>query len=252
MATLDREIDRLYELPLDEFTAGRNALARKLKSGGDEDAAEQVAALAKPSLPVWAINQLARQEKAKLRTLLDTGARLRKAQARALSGGGSDALRTAQAEEREAIRDLVERAEAILEKAGRPPSRPILERIRSTLAAAALAESARSTLKAGRLTDELQASGFDALAGIEPAPREKAKPRDELADRRKKKAEIVQERRRLQKQALELNARAEQAEKTAEEAEEAASDARELAEESRRAADAAADELSEFEKRNPS
>ena len=176
MATLDREIDRLYELPLEEFTAGRNALARRLKSEGDNEAAEQVAALAKPSLPVWAINQLARQEKARMRTLLDTGAKLRKAQERALSGGGSDALRTAQADEREAIRDLVERAGAILEEAGRPPSRPVLERIRSTLAAAALAESARSTLKAGRLTDELQMSGFEALAGIEPAPRGKAKP----------------------------------------------------------------------------
>ena len=187
-----------------------------------------------------------------MRTLLDAGAKLRKAQERALSGGGSDALRTAQADEREAIRDLVERAGAILEQAGRPPTRPVLERIRSTLAAAALAEPARSTLKAGRLTDELQMSGFDALAGIEPAPRGKAKPRDELAERRQKKAEIERERRRLQKQAVELNDRAEKAEQSAEEAEEAAAEARELAEEHRRAADAAADELAEFEKRKPS
>jgi hypothetical protein len=252
MATLDREIDRLYELPLEEFTAERNALARRLKSEGDNEAAEQVAALAKPSLPVWAINQLAREEKARMRTLLDAGARLRKAQERALSGGDPDALRTAQAEEREAIRDLAQRAGAILEGVGRPPSRTILERIRSTLAAAALAEPARGTLKAGRLTDELQVSGFDALAGIEPAPRERAKPRDELAERRQKKAEIERERRRLQKQAVELNDRAEKAGQSAEEAEEAAAEARELAEERRRAADAAADELSEFEKRNPS
>jgi hypothetical protein len=252
MATLDREIDRLYELPLEEFTAGRNALARRLKSEGDNEAAEQVAALAKPSLPVWAINQLARQEKAKMRRLLDAGARLRKAQERALSGGGPDALRTAQADEREAIRDLVERGGAILEAVGRPPSRTILERIRSTLAAAALAEPARSTLKAGRLTDELQVSGFEALAGIEPAPRGKAKPRDELAERRQRKAEIERERRRLEKQAVELNDRAEKAEQSAEEAEEAAAEARELAEERRRDADAATADLRNFEKKNPS
>jgi hypothetical protein len=251
MASLEREIDRLYELPLDEFTSGRNALARRLKSDGESEAAEQVAALAKPSLPVWAINQLARQEKTRVRALLDAGAKLRKAQERALSGGGSDALRTAQADEREAIRDLVERAEAILEQAGRPPTRPTLERIRSTLAAAALAEPARSTLKAGRLTDELQMSGFDVLAGIEPAPRGKAKPPDELAERRQKKAEIERERRRLQKQAVELNDRAEKAEKSAEEAEEAAAEARELADVERRAADAAGAELREFERKNP-
>jgi hypothetical protein len=252
MATLDREIDRLYALPLEEFTAGRNALARRLKSEGDNEAAEQVGALAKPSLPVWAINQLARQERTRMRTLLDAGTRLRKAQERALGGGGSDALRAAQADEREAIRDLVERAGAILEGAGRPPSRTILERIRSTLAAAALSEPARSTLKAGRLTDELQVTGFEALAGIEPAPRGKAKPRDELAERRKKKAEIERERRRLEKRSRERSDRAEEAERSAERAEEAASEARELADESRRVADAAEAELREFERKNPS
>jgi hypothetical protein len=250
MATLDREIDRLYELPLDEFTSSRNALAKQLKSDGDGEAAEQVAALAKPSLPVWAINQLARQEKASMRALLEAGAKLRKAQERALSGGGSDALRTAQADEREAIRDLMERAGAILEKAGRSPTRPVLERIRSTLAAAALTEPARKTLKAGRLTDELQMSGFDALTGIEPSPRGKTKPRDELAERRKKKAEIERERRRLEKQASDLNDRAERAERSAEQAEEAAAEARELADDHRRAADAAAAELRKFEREN--
>jgi hypothetical protein len=252
MATLDREIDRLYALPLEEFTAGRNALARRLKSEDDNEAAEQVAALAKPSLPVWAINQLARQEKARMRTLLDAGAKLRKAQEKALSGGGSDALRTAQADDREAIRDLVQRAGVILEGAGRPPSRTILERVRSTLAAAALSEPARGTLKAGRLTDELQVSGFEALAGVEPAPRGKAKPRDELAERREKKAEIERERRRLEKRAREQSDRAEEAERSAERAEEAASEARVLADESRRAADAAEAELREFERKNPS
>jgi hypothetical protein len=252
MATLDREIDRLYELPLEEFTAGRNALARRLKSEGDNEAAEQVAALAKPSVPVWTINQLARQEKARMRTLLNAGTKLRKAQERALSGGDPDALRIAQAEEREAIRDLMQRAGVLLEQAGRPASRPVLERIRSTLGAAALAESARSTLKAGRLTDELQMSGFEALAGIEPAPRGKAKPRDELAERRKKKAEIERERRRLEKRAREQSDRAGEAERSAERAEGAAAEARELADESRRAADAAEAELRAFERKNPS
>lgn len=252
MATLEREIDRLYALPLEEFTAGRNALARRLKSEGDNEAAEQVAELTKPSLPVWVINQLARQEKARMRKLLDAGTKLRKAQERALAGGGSDALRTAQTDEHEAIRDLVERAGVLLEQTGRPASRPVLERVRSTLVAAALAESARSTLKAGRLTDELQVSGFEVLAGIEPAPRGKAKPRDELAERRKKKAEIERERRRLEKRAREQSDRAEEAERSAERAEEAASEARELADESQRTADAAEDELREFEKKNPS
>ena len=218
LATLEREIDRLYALPLDEFTSARNELARQLKNEGEKDAAEEVAALVKPSVPVWAINQLARQDKAALRALLDAAAKLRKAQERALAGGDSDALRGAQTVEREAIRDLTQKAGGILEEAGRPATRAVLERIRSTLGAAALAEPTRDALKAGRLTDEVEMSGFDALAGIAPSPRRRGEPRDELAERRKKKAEQERERRRLEKNARDLEDLAIAAEERADEA----------------------------------
>lgn len=247
VATLEREIDRLFALPLDEFTSSRNALAQRLKKDGDEDAAKEVAALSKPSVPTWTINQLARREKASVRTLLAAAGKLRKAQERALAGGDSDALREAQTEERESLRDLTQRAEAILEDAGRPASRAVLERIRTTLGAAALTEPSRSALKAGRLTGEFEASGFEALAGIKPSPR-RAPQRDELAERRQQKAERERERRRLEKNAQELEKRAQEAERKADDAEEAAQEARELAEESRRAADAAASELAEFDR----
>jgi hypothetical protein len=247
LATLEREIDRLYALPLDEFTSSRNDLARRLKNEGEKDAAEQVATLPKPSVPVWTINQLARQDKAAVKALLDAAAKLRKAQERALGGGDPAALRAAQSDEREAIRELTQRAEEVLERAGRPASRAVLERIRNTLGAAALSEPSRSALKAGRLTDELEMSGFDALTGLQPAPK-RGQPKDELAERRRKKAEQQRELRRLQKQARELDDRAKAAEAQADEAEEAAEGARELAEERRRAADAAAADLAEFER----
>ena len=247
MATLEREIDRLFELPLDEFTPGRNELARRLKRDGEKEAAEQVQSLAKPSVPAWAINQLARQEKAKVKALLEAGARLRKAQERALTGGHADALRAAQAEERHAVRDLTRRAEEVLKESGRPASRAIIERISSTLGAAAVTEPARIALKAGRLASEVKVSGFDALAGIE-LPAQPSAPRgDELAERRQKKSERERQRRQLEKKARELEARAEAAETKAERAEEAAVEARDAAEESRSAADAAASELAEFE-----
>src|SRR5215467_583167 len=50
---LDAEIDRLYQLPLDEFTAARNVLAKQ--AGGE---AGRVRALGKPSVPAWIVNQL--------------------------------------------------------------------------------------------------------------------------------------------------------------------------------------------------
>ena len=89
MATLDREIDRLYALPLDEFTARRNELAKRLKKEGEGEAADEVASLVKPSVPAWTINQLARRQKKEMQSLLAAGARLRKAQEKALSGRGA-------------------------------------------------------------------------------------------------------------------------------------------------------------------
>jgi len=247
LATLEREIDRLYALPLDEFTARRNELATRLKKDGDAAAAEQVTALVKPTVPAWTINQLARRQKKEMQALLTTGTRLRRAQERALAGGGADALNAAQAEERESVRDLMQRATAILEEAGRPPTRAVLERIRATLGAAVLTDPERAALKAGRLTTEVQVSGFDALAGIRPSPPKDAPP-DELAERRRQKAEREKKLRRLEKRARELAAEADQAEEAAERAEEAAADARELADQRRRAADLAADELAEFQR----
>ena len=244
----DREVDRLFALPLDEFTSARNDAVKRLKNAGEDESAERVAALTKPSVPVWTINQLARQDKAAMKALLDAAAKLRKAQERALGGGGSDALREAQRNERDALRDLTHRAGAILQQAGRPASRSVLERIRSTLGAAALADPTRDALKAGRLTDEVELSGFDVLAGIAPTPKGKAQPKDELAERRRQKAERERERKRLEKKSRELENRAKAAEQQADEAEEAAEDARAEADQRRRAADEAAAELAEFER----
>ena len=242
MASVDRQIDGLFELPLDEFTSARNELAKQLAKDGDKERADEVRALSRPSAPVWAINQLARREKAGTRALLDAAAKLRRAQERALGGGGSDALRSAQTDEREAVRVLTRRAEEILGEAGKPATRATVERIHETLGAAARDEDARAALKAGRLTSELKLSGFDSLAGIVPEP-----PRDELAERRQMKADRERERRRLEKRARDLERRATAAEEKADEAERAAAEAREAADEARNAADEAADDLAQFD-----
>jgi len=80
------DVDELFALPLDEFTAARNALAKRLKQDGDAEAAEQVRALPKPSVAVWTVNQLARREPDAIRSLLNVAARLRSAQERSLHG----------------------------------------------------------------------------------------------------------------------------------------------------------------------
>ena len=248
MATLEREIDRLYALPLDEFTALRNELAKRLKKEGEEDAAEEVTALVKPSVPAWTINQLARRQKKEVQALLATGTRLRKAQERALAGGGADALKAAQAEERESVRDLTQRAATILEEAGRPATRAVLERVRATLGAAVLTDPGARGAQ-GRTADDrgaglrLRRSGRNQARPAEAGPTRRA---------RGAPAEVRPSARRSacgwRSGRATWPTSADKAEEAAERAEEAAADARELADDRRRAADVAADELAEFER----
>ena len=243
--TLD--IDDLFALPLDEFTAARNALAKRLKQDGDADAAEQVRALPKPSVAAWAVNQLARQEPEAVRSLLNVAARLRSAQERSLKGERvADELRAAQSEERNLIRELTRRAESLLRDAGRPASGTTLERVSSLVRAAAVDEPGRTALREGRLTGDVEVTGFDAFAGLElPSKRGRkaANTGDDLAERRRQKRELERQRKQLEKRVRELDAKAETAERDAERARNAADKADALAQALRRDADAAAAEL---------
>lgn len=253
MADLDQEIDRLFELPPEEFTAARNELAQRLKTDGDASAAQEVKQLGKPTVAAWTVNQLARQEKDAIGDLLAAGATLRAAQEQALKGDTGDSLRRAQENERLALRALTQRAHEILEAAGRPAGRSVLDQISSTLRAAAISEEGRAVLEGGRLSGELEPAGFDVLAGIEAAgrartPRRRAAPaRDELAERRREKKEREQRRRELRERARKLEAEATEAEREAERAERAAAAARGAAEKSRRLADDAAQALEELD-----
>src|SRR5215211_7413411 len=76
-AELPAETERLYEVPPDEFVTERNALSRELRDAGRRDEAERVRQLRRPSLAVWAGNQLARQRELDLRRLLRAGERRR-------------------------------------------------------------------------------------------------------------------------------------------------------------------------------
>jgi hypothetical protein len=240
------EADRLFALPLDEFTAARNELARRLKKDGDAEAAEQVRAFAKPSVAAWAVNQLARQEPEAVRSLLNLASRLRNAQERSLKGErAADELRAAQAEERDVIRTLTQRAGDILREAERPASGTTLERVSSLLRAAAVAEPGRTSLREGRLSGDVEVSGFDAFAGLDvpTGGRRSATGGDDLTERRRQKREAEQRRKKLEKQVRELSARAEAAEQEAERARGAADKAEAAAEERRREAESAASEL---------
>lgn len=225
---LDAELGRLYGLPLEEFTKARNELAARLKKGGDANAAARVKALAKPSIPAWAVNQLARTRKRDVRALLDAAQRAR--------SGKAKTLREALDEQRRALSRLTDEARDLLEAERGSAPDAMLQRVTATLRAAATDPRAAELLESGRVTEELEPAGFEALAGLVDAPSTapRTTKRNGEAERRKRR-ETAQKRVRERKaEAAELHDRADRAEQGAVQA--------------RRAADRADRELADAEK----
>jgi hypothetical protein len=235
---LEAEIDRLYALPLDEFVKARDELARSLRSADRRPDATTIKALRKPTVGAWALNQAVRTRRADIRELLEAGAALRDAQERLLAGGERADLRDATEREREVVSRLAEAAVAIGGEAGR--SGALEPRLRATLHAAALDESVREELAAGRLVREHEPVALGALAVDEPQPtraaagRRAAKPsRTRRARRGGRAADPAAERAgklaELKDRVAEARERAETAASALADAERQAADARERA-----------------------
>jgi len=188
-AALDREEAeaRLLGVAPGDFVATRNELVRALRAQGDAAGARAIAAMRKPSLALWAIDQLGRRFRAQVDELLAAGAALRTAQVHDPEG-----FRAAVAEERRLVATLAERAGAVLESAGHPASEATIERIRRTLrAAAAASDQERERLRLGTLLAEIEPAGFaQAFAALgmpeEGAPAQAVVPQVATARARQK------------------------------------------------------------------
>jgi hypothetical protein len=162
------QADRLYALPVDEFTSARNAAAKDLARQGRPEAAAGVRALPKPTVASWALNQLARRHPDVVADVEHRGRELRRAQQRALAGDAAS-LRDA----RPALEAVLERAAdlamELLAGAGHRASDVHRARAEATLRAGATQEDPGRRLRAGTLAQDLNPVGFgleDAL--VEP------------------------------------------------------------------------------------
>ena len=203
-------MDRLYGLPLGEFTKARDTRVKELRSGGEREAADHLKQARKPTVAAWAANQLARNERMNVRALLTAGDQLREGQAELMRGGKPDDLRRAEESERRALAALVDAGRAVVD------GEATLRKLESTLRAAAVEPEARDLLERGRLTSDLTPSGF-GLAGMPAPPKRrrttpKAKGRAEAAERDRR--ELSEARAALQ----EAQKRARAAEREAEKA----------------------------------
>jgi hypothetical protein len=160
-------VDDLFTLPLDEFTAARNALAGRLKKAGKTAEAEQVKGLGKPPVSAWAVNQLYWRHRKPFDALMASAEQFRKAQAAQLSGKAGDLRGTLDAR-REALGELSRLAAAILKESGHTPGPDIMRRVTTTLEALATYGKHPDAPQGGRLTGDVDPPGFEALAALIP------------------------------------------------------------------------------------
>jgi hypothetical protein len=230
------DADELYGLPLDRFVPERTVLARELRSAGRREQASEVAALRKPSVAAWAVNQLVRTQRKGVDELFEAGDALRAAHDQVLAGRGDPgSLRTAVARQRAAVDSLTKLARGLLTSEGHELSPTIIERVNDTLHAAALDDDAREQVREGRLERELRHVGLGMTPGAVPARaiRPRAKAETKAKPKRDRTAER-EARRRLERATRAAGAARERREKAAlalQDAEEALTDAeRELSE----------------------
>ena len=221
-AALERELDALYQLPLAQFTSARNELAKRLRADGQAEQAEHVEALRKPTVAVWLVNRLVREDELDVQRLLKAGESLAKTQAKVTQGQSPEAFLDARREEQRALERLTRAAQGLAESAG--VGRSAVDRATQTLRAASLTDEGRRLLKQGRLTEELQPPGFEALAGVNFAPpmRQSERPSAQTAtqgDRGRALKELRDSLHRLRSEERELWNAARAAAHTAERAE---------------------------------
>jgi hypothetical protein len=156
----------LFQLPLSEYAAARNALAASLKAAGRAAEAAAVRALPKPTLSAWTVNQLCWKQRVTFNQLMAAGTRLRNAHAAKLAGGKGD-LRAATTAHAAALGKLTTRAANVLCDAGHIPTPALTHRIATTLEALASLER-HSLGRDGHLTHDIDPTGFEALALLVP------------------------------------------------------------------------------------
>lgn len=146
------ELDDLYGVKPEEFTALRTDLAAAAKKRGDAAAAKRIAAARRPTTAAWVVNLLVQTNADAKHSLADLGERLRAAHA-AMDGA--------------AIRDLSAEQRALVDEL----ARTALEGADVTTSSAALRDDVTGTLQAavadpdvanrlGRLTKAERWSGF--------------------------------------------------------------------------------------------
>jgi hypothetical protein len=186
------ELDELYEVKPEEFTALRTELAAASKKRGDAETAKQIGAARKPTTAAWVVNRLVIRNPDVRSRLTGLGEQLKEAH----SGMDGDRIRELSRQQRRLIDGLAR--EAFEEAEIAQPSGALRDDVAGTLQAAVADPDVASRL--GRLAKAEEWSGFGEFgdtamvftATRKPAAREKpAEPPkgDEKSDEKRRERE---------------------------------------------------------------
>ncbi|WP_203581718.1 transposase [Microbacterium hibisci] len=180
---LDAIASELYALPPAEFTAARNARAGLAAPA----VGKRVKALRKPTVSAWAVNLLARD--GQLADAVELSAALREAQ----DDLDAAELSRLSRQRRQLVAALAKQAVGLAEEAGGSLSAAARDDVEKTINAAVMDAAAAAAVLTGRLVTSLEAGDIDpaaladavggSLPGVVAPP-----PRDDLADRRARRA----------------------------------------------------------------
>ncbi len=230
----DTELDRLYTSPLETFVSTRNEIVQRFRELGHTELADEIAKFKKPSLSAWVVNQLARTRELDIQRLIKAGEALEQAQKDLLKGKSTD-FELSRKEHAASVR--------ILQKAAKETipgiSQAIIDRVVRTLGSASSAEN-RDLIKSGRLTSDLEPTGFEVFVGAPSKVGAKSRDNQDKAQT----ADVTARKKAANKAATQLASEALELERIAKALELDAQKARRRADAARAKSDTAADELS--------
>jgi hypothetical protein len=197
MGAMADELDELYEVKPEEFTALRTKLAAAAKKAGDADSAKQISAARKPTMAAWVVNRLALRDHDIRTRLAGLGERLRDAH----SSMDGERIRELSAEQRRLVDDVARAAFEEAELAD--PTAALRDDVIGTLQAAIADPAVASRL--GRLAKAERWSGFGEFGDTAivftstrkpPAAREKPAEQPKRGDKRDDKRDDKREKAR--------------------------------------------------------
>ncbi|MFD6176401.1 MULTISPECIES: hypothetical protein [unclassified Isoptericola] len=146
----------LYALEPGDFVPARDARAAALRADGEDEAADRVKRLRKPSTAAWVVNLLARADAEQVEQVVELGAAFRAAQ----DDLDGPRLRELTRQRRQLVAAVAARARALAVEAGTAVSGAVLAQVESTLTAAMIDPDAGRAVRSGLLVGPLQATGI--------------------------------------------------------------------------------------------